>query len=152
MDNLSKLERDFVYLDEGNGCWLWKGLKFRSGYGRIGDKRTHRVFYEHYIGPIPKGMCVCHMCDVKHCVNPDHLWLGTHTDNHKDCEQKNRLAKGDKHGSRTHPEKVARGDRHGSRIHPEKWARGDKHYSHTHPEKVARVRGKNGQFVPTPAG
>jgi hypothetical protein len=127
------IERDFVYLDEGNGCWLWKGPKDYDGYGSIysrwPSRYVHRIFYEHYVGPIPEGMFVCHSCDVPNCVNPDHLWVGTNLDNLRDRDKKGRAARGDNHGLRLHPEKRARGDRNGSRTHPEKLPRGDNHWS-----------------------
>ncbi len=88
-----------------NECWLWKGLKFRSGYGRIGSgcqgKRTvlaHRISYELYVGPIPDGLCVCHRCDVRDCINPHHLFLGTKTENAADMDRKGRRARGSSHG------------------------------------------------------
>lgn len=77
-----------------NGCWLWKG-KPRHGYGRIrfnGKQcQLHRVAYEVHIGPIPKGMCVCHKCDVKLCCNPAHFFIGTLTDNNHDRDSKFRM-------------------------------------------------------------
>lgn len=80
------------------GCWLWKGCKTIGGYGRfnVGKrviKMAHRVSYELYVGPIPKGFQVCHSCDVRHCVRPSHLWIGTQTDNMLDMYKKNRHVK-----------------------------------------------------------
>jgi hypothetical protein len=50
-------------------------------YGRVGDKKAHRLAWEQANGPIPDGMCVCHRCNHKPCVNPDHLYLATSRQN-----------------------------------------------------------------------
>lgn len=78
-------------IDKGsdpNGCWLWTAFKHKCGYGRmtINNKGeyAHRVSYELYKGPIPEGLLVCHMCNNRLCVNPDHLQVGTHWDNMQD--------------------------------------------------------------------
>ncbi len=82
------------YVIDDNGCWLWAGSHISDGYGSvsIGGKptRAHRAFYSHFVGPIPDGMFVCHKCDVRPCVNPDHLFLGTNQDNVDDRERKGR--------------------------------------------------------------
>lgn len=77
-----------------DGCWLWTGALSHNGYGffKMHPKmvKTHRFAYERFIGPIPDGMLVCHHCDVPRCVNPAHLFVGTHADNHSDREIKGR--------------------------------------------------------------
>jgi hypothetical protein len=77
-----------------SGCWLWTGHKKPNGYGQITINyktlSTHRLSYELFKGPIPEGMYICHSCDVKACINPDHLWTGTHQDNMNDMTKKNR--------------------------------------------------------------
>jgi hypothetical protein len=64
-----------------SGCWLWTAALLKDGYGgfKVERKmlRAHRFAWERKHGPIPKGMVVCHKCDVPGCVNPDHLFLGT---------------------------------------------------------------------------
>jgi hypothetical protein len=78
----------------GSGCILWVAAKNSNGYGRfrLGDKviDSHRVAFMLTYGEIPKGMLVCHTCDVRLCVNPEHLWLGTYSDNLVDALQKGR--------------------------------------------------------------
>jgi hypothetical protein len=82
-------------IDE-KGCWLWTGhISKRSGYCiskfRHIQQSAHRFSYKTFKGNIPKGLCICHICDVKHCVNPDHLFIGTHSDNIQDCIKKSRF-------------------------------------------------------------
>lgn len=84
------------------GCWIWLGGVFNNGYPRFKargrDWRAHRWSYSTFVGPIPDGMNVCHRCDEPLCVNPQHLWLGTHADNHKDRNMKGRQACGSRNG------------------------------------------------------
>ena len=77
-----------------NGCWLWTASVSTSGYGRMRVAgvtiAAHRIAYRQHCGPIPEGMCVCHKCDVRTCVNPEHLFVGTHQDNMNDMTAKGR--------------------------------------------------------------
>lgn len=78
--------------DPQSGCWEWQGGKCK-GYGVIGGRGAHRVFYERYNGPIPPGLLVRHTCDNPGCVNPDHLELGTKQDNADDMKDRGRSPK-----------------------------------------------------------
>ncbi len=103
--------------DSQHNCWLWQGNVLQSGYGRIKISgttwRAHRLAWMLKYGTIPNGLLICHTCDVKRCVNPAHMFLGTHADNHADRNRKGRQAKGDRNGSRLHPERMPRGEAHG---------------------------------------
>lgn len=84
-----------VHGGDPQDCWPWVGSKNRKGgYGTLsrGGKLmyAHRLSWEmHNGGPVPQGLCVCHSCDTPACVNPAHLWVGTHLDNAKDRIEKN---------------------------------------------------------------
>lgn len=83
------------YIPEPNsGCWLWTGSIRGSGYGYFRyqgrNEYPHRFAYMAYKGSIPAGMEVCHRCDERSCVNPDHLFIGTRQDNIRDMIRKGR--------------------------------------------------------------
>lgn len=93
-----------------DGCWLWRGVVAVNGYGTIGvNGKTvyaHRLSYEINIGEIPTGKYVLHRCDVRNCVNPAHLFLGTHKENMVDMKNKGRST----HGARNPMAKLREAD------------------------------------------
>lgn len=95
------LERLWTKVDKSGECWNWTGRTHRFGYGEItfnGEKQgTHRVAWVLANGPIPTGLSVLHRCDNPRCVRPDHLFLGTQTDNQRDMREKGRHIKGSRH-------------------------------------------------------
>jgi len=84
--------------EPNTGCWLWTKATHRVGYGQFNDacgiRGAHRGAWEATHGSIPEGMHVLHKCDVRACVNPEHLFLGTNNDNMQDKIRKGRQLRG----------------------------------------------------------
>lgn len=108
------IERFWKCVVRTDGCWQWTGRqRHKFGYGVLGGNspkhfgrrsiEVHRLSWIIHFGPIPKGLCVLHKCDNPECTRPDHLFLGTTQDNLADMRSKGREARGDRHGSKTHP-------------------------------------------------
>jgi len=101
MTVLERFEEKFIPVPE-SGCWIWLAHCNRDGYGKFclrgHPEQAHRVSYEIYREQIPRGLQVLHHCDVRPCVNPDHLFLGTNADNTNDRIAKDRTAKGESNG------------------------------------------------------
>jgi hypothetical protein len=90
-------------------CWYWVGARHKLGYGllpMLGESKAHRVSWRLYHGAIPEGMSVLHKCDVRCCVNPHHLFLGTQTDNMRDMVSKGRGVTKPKFGEASHMSKL----------------------------------------------
>src|SRR6266850_5925539 len=94
-------ERFWPKVKKTNSCWNWIANLYRDGYGQFNIPikgiakrrkiiRAHRFSWELHFGKIPKGMLICHHCDNRKCINPEHLFLGTIKDNARDCTLKGR--------------------------------------------------------------
>ncbi len=104
--------RFLIKVKKDEKCWEWLGSKTPNGYGTSRDGNetisAHRLSFELFNGKIPIDLCVCHSCDNRSCVNPEHLWLGTTQDNTEDKMKKGRKA--DKRGEKHHLAKLSEDD------------------------------------------
>lgn len=111
-------ERFWPKVSKGDGCWMWTGATLPKGYGVIGREGSNGFWYAHRVsweianGPVPKGLFICHTCDVKGCVRPDHLFLGTAKDNAQDAAKKGILSRWTtlNRGERCHNAKLSTAD------------------------------------------
>jgi hypothetical protein len=90
-----KLEDRFLkFVDVDLECWNWTGALSDKGYGRFmldgRNSHAHRVAYMLWVGEIPEGLSVCHKCDNPRCVRPQHLFVGSNSDNQQDSVSKGR--------------------------------------------------------------
>jgi len=92
------MERFLSHVNKTDTCWLWTGSLCKKGYGQFNSSgcrpckvvKAHRWSYEQHKGPIPAGLMIRHACDVRECVNPEHLSYGTNDDNIRDRMERGR--------------------------------------------------------------
>lgn len=117
--NMSYRDRFMQKVSITDGHWMWQGATDRKGYGHfqlngrvVGAHRAAMLLFRTTDGLLPEYLLVCHVCDIKTCVNPDHLFLGTAKDNMQDAKRKGRLCKPWQHarGERVNTAKLREAD------------------------------------------
>jgi hypothetical protein len=132
-------EKFWSNVSKTDTCWIWTGDLNSMGYGRYREHNqrvlSHRIAWTLVRGLIPPGLCILHRCDVKLCVNPDHLFLGTLSDNAQDMIEKGRG------NFQLRPETRPRGANHPNHLRPERLTRGSRRYNAIFSEdEVRRIR------------
>jgi HNH endonuclease len=97
----TRFERKYIP-EPNSGCWIWLGTLHEGGYGEFRYKggkrvRAHVYSYRVHKGKVPRGKFVLHTCDLRPCVNPDHLYVGTKKQNTADCIRRDRFPQGERH-------------------------------------------------------
>lgn len=141
-------------VDRTGDCWTWLGATRPDGRGWVRHdgavRLTHRVAWILSYGPIPVGLFVCHRCDNPPCCRPEHLFLGTRTDNMRDARAKGRLIR-DRTGRSAQPAKAppARlvAAHRAMALHPESHPRGVAHWTHQQPERISRGERNGGAHL-----
>jgi hypothetical protein len=133
---LPLLERFWAKVAKTETCWLWTGVSTPRRYGLLWQTKqpilVHRFSYELHYGPIPDGLWVLHTCDTPACVRPEHLFLGTNSDNMLDAAAKGRM------GAQRDPLGFSQRLQASLRLHPQRRARGER--NHTAKLTEAQVR------------
>ena len=106
IDVMKRFENFIIPITE-SGCWIWTGGSDKRGYGKfwMGDRyeSSHRASYLLHKGLIPDDKLILHKCDIPACVNPEHLYCGTYSENTRDAIKRNRYnrfsrVRGENHG------------------------------------------------------
>jgi len=141
------------YAVSANGCWSWTKQPSRR-YPTVmlaGELYgVHRLSYIVHNGPIPDGMCVCHHCDNPRCVNPEHLFLGTHRDNMRDMASKDRS--GFRGQGKLTDDQVREIRAKRSRGIPASWLADEYNISANHIRAIVTYRDRNGYVTRHHAG